>query len=160
MTSELKSATPKTGGPKSRGPKSAETPEISSHNSPTDEFIARKTIVLECESDNAFQEMLDHYAATYQPGSLVEQDLVNEMVVCRWRMQRLRMIETALLDSEMNRDEPEPEPTPADPGYQLAFAFRQKLPNEPTPMPRSSARKDRQHLLIVRHRSFRQLKTA
>src|SRR5215469_7431008 len=124
MTSELKSATARANGAKSRGPKSPETREISSRNSLTHGFTARKTIVLECESDDAFQEMLAYYAAAYQPGSPVEQDLMNEMVACRWRMQRLRMIEAALLDSEMNREDPENEPAPNDPGYQLAFAFR------------------------------------
>src|SRR4029077_3377845 len=42
---------------------------------------------------------------------------------CRWRMQRLRMIETALMDSEMQRELPEAE-NPEDPGYRMAFAFR------------------------------------
>jgi hypothetical protein len=230
MTSDLKSATARANGAKSRGPKTPETREISSRNSLTHGFTARKTIVLECESDDAYHEMLDHYAAIYLPGSPVEQDLVNEMVAARWRMQRLRMIEAALLDSEMNREEPETEtqPPPTDPGYQLAFAFRrvadesraislasryesrlhrmherchrtlrelqherrkqtaepippalvqpepppptveQPLPshsdkksqNEPTPIGPAAARKHRQHLPVVRHRPFRQLKTA
>jgi hypothetical protein len=67
--------------------------------------------------------MLGDYAATYHPSSPVEEGLVNEMVACRWRMQRLRMIETALMDSEMQRELPEAE-NPDDPGYRMAFAFR------------------------------------
>ena len=67
--------------------------------------------------------MLGYYADTYRPGSPVEEDLVHEMVACRWRMERLRLIETALIDSEMDRQPPEAEVT-EDPGYQLAFAFR------------------------------------
>ena len=230
MTSDLKSATARANGAKSRGPKSPETREISSRNSLTHGFTSRKTIVLECESDEAFHEMQDYYAATYLPGSPVEQDLVDEMVAARWRMLRLRAIEVALLDSEMNREEPESatEAPPTDPGYQLAFAFRRvadesraislasryesrlhriherchrtlrelqherrkqtaqpvppallqpepppptaeqpvpsqpdkKLRNEPTPIGPTAVRKHRQHLLAVRHRAFRQLKTA
>jgi hypothetical protein len=34
----------------------------------------------------------------------VEGDLVAEMVAARRRMQRLRLIETALIDNEMQRD--------------------------------------------------------
>jgi hypothetical protein len=168
--------------------------------------------------------MLGDYAATYQPGSPVEEDLVNEMVTCRWRIERLRMMETALLDSEMHREVPQSE-TSDDPGYQMAFAFRrlvdgsraisllsryesrlhrihershrtlrelqqtrkeqttapvspapvqpqaqpaspdEKSRNEPEPLTPAAARKDRQRLSCLRHRSekfqcFRQLKTA
>src|SRR5580700_2727493 len=122
MTSELKSATARANGAKSRGPKSPETLEKSSRNSLQHGFTARKTIVLECECDDDYQEMLADYATTYKPGSPVEQSLVEEMVAARWRILRLRMIETALLDSEMNRELPpnETEPEPTDPGYQIA----------------------------------------
>src|SRR5580692_5655087 len=106
MTSELKSATARTNGAKSRGPKTPETLEKSSRNSLDHGFTAKKTIVLKCENEDEFQEMLRDYAATYQPGSPVEMALVNEMVAASWRMQRLRMIETALLDSEMDRELP------------------------------------------------------
>src|ERR1700676_4765418 len=123
MTSELKSATSRANGAKSNGPKTAEGREKSSQNALTHGFTSKKTIVLKCENEGEFQEMLGFYASTYQPGSPVERDLVHEMVACRWRMERLRMIETALLDSEMDREPPEAEATD-DPGYRMAFAFR------------------------------------
>ena len=41
-------------------------------------------------------------------------------------MLRLRMIETALMDSEMQRELPEAE-NPDDPGYRIAFAFRRPV---------------------------------
>src|SRR5580704_17569594 len=123
MTSELKSATAKANGAKSRGPKTPETREKSSRNSLDHGFTSKKTILLKCENEREFQTMLSDYAATYQPGSPVEEGLVNEMVAARWRMLRLRLIETALIDSEMEREPPESEATD-DPAYQLAFAFR------------------------------------
>jgi len=123
MTSDLKSATSRANGAKSHGPKTAEGREKSSQNSLNHGFTAKKTVLLACENPAQFQEMLGDYAATYQPGSPVEEGLVNEMVACRWRMQRLRMIETALMDSEMQRELPEAE-NPDDPGYRMAFAFR------------------------------------
>src|SRR5260370_12844469 len=126
MTSELKSETSRSNGAKSRGPKTAEGREKSSRNSLDHGFTAKKTILLACENQEQFQKMRSDYAATYQPGSAVEEDLVSEMVACCWRMQRLRLIETALIDSEMDRDLPEGE-TLEDPGYQLAFAFRRLL---------------------------------
>src|ERR1700680_1180406 len=117
MTSELKSATSRANGAKSHGPTTAEGREKSSQNSLVHGFTSKKTVVLQCENEGEFQEMLGFYAETYQPGSAVERDMVHEMVACRWRMERLRMIETALLDSEMDRELPEAENT-GDPGYQ------------------------------------------
>jgi hypothetical protein len=69
MTSELKSATSRANGAKSRGPKTAEGREKSSRNSLDHGFTSKKNIVLECENEDDFQEMLRDYAATYQPGS-------------------------------------------------------------------------------------------
>jgi hypothetical protein len=225
MTSELKSATSRANGAKSHGPITAEGKEKSSLNALDHGFTSKKTIVLKCENEGEFRVMLGDYDAAYKPGSPVEKDLVDQMVACRWRMQRLRMIETALMDSEMERELPEAETT-EDPGYQMAFAFRrlvdgsraislasryesrlhrihershhtlrelqqtrieqiaepvsaapvqpeppppsaelpgqpqpsscdEKSRNEPTPPTPAAARKDRQRLSFVGHRSFR-----
>src|SRR6202158_3301087 len=115
MTSDLKSATSRANGAKSQGPKTAEGKEKSSRNSLVHGLTSKNTMVLAGERENEFQEMLVFYANTYQPGSPVEKDMVHEMVPCRWRMERLRMIETALMDSEMQRVLPEAE-TSDDPG--------------------------------------------
>jgi hypothetical protein len=123
MTSEVKSAASRANGAKSNGPKSAETKEISSRNSLQHGFTAKKTVVLAVESPERFQEMLDHYAETYQPGSPIEEDLVAEMVAAKWRMQRLRMIETALMDDEMKRQLSAAE-APDDPGARIASGFK------------------------------------
>jgi hypothetical protein len=157
MTSELKSATSRANGAKSRGPKTAETREKSSHNSLQHGFTAKKTMVLQCESEDAFHEMLAEYAATYQPGSPVEQVLVNDMVAARWRMQRLRAIEIALLDSEMDREPPETEVTPEDAGYQLACAFR-RLADESRAISLASRYESRLHRIHEHsHRTLREL---
>jgi hypothetical protein len=156
MSSELKSATSRANGTKSQGPKTAEGKEQSSHNSSKHGFTAKKTIVLECENKEQFQEVLRYYTVTYQPGSAVEEDLVSEMVACRWRMQRLRLIETALIDSEMDREMPEGE-TPEDPGYQLAFAFR-RLVDESRAISLASRYESRLHRIHERtHRTLREL---
>ena len=156
MTSELRSATSRANGAKSKGPKTAEGREKSSRNSFKHGFTSKKTIVLKCEKESEFQEMLGFYAETYQPGSPVERDLVHEMVACRWRMERLRLMETALLDSEMDRELPEGEP-PADPGYQLAFAFR-RLVDESRAVSLASRYESRLHRIHERsHRTLREL---
>ena len=156
MTSELKSETSRANGAKSKGPKTAEGREKSSRNSLNHGFTAKKTVVLECEHKEQFQEMLGYYTVTYRPGSAVEEDLVSEMVACRWRMQRLRVIETALIDSEMDRELPEGE-TPEDPGFQLAFAFR-RLVDESRAISLASRYESRLHRIHERtHRTLREL---
>jgi hypothetical protein len=156
MTSELKSATSRANGAKSRGPKTAEGREKSSRNSLDHGFTSKKTILLKCENEGEFQTMLRDYAATYQPGSPVEEGLVNEMVASRWRMLRLRLIETALIDSEMDREPPESETTD-DPAYQLAFAFR-RLVDESRAISLASRYESRLHRIHERsHRTLREL---
>lgn len=159
MTSELKSATARANGAKSRGPKTAEGREKSSHNSLTHGFTAKKTVVLACENQDQFQELLAEYAETYQPGSPVEKDLVAEMVACRWRILRLRMMETALIDSEMQRELPESE-TPSDPGYRMALAFRRQA-DESRAISLISRHESRLHRIHERcHRTLRELQQA
>jgi hypothetical protein len=67
--------------------------------------------------------MLADYADTYRPGCPVEKDLVAEMVACRWRILRIRMMETALMDSEMEREVPESDIT-GDPFRRLVDESR------------------------------------
>ena len=85
MPSQLRSDTARANGAKSLGPKTAETREISSHNSLRHGFTARHIILLECENEDQFKKMEDYFAAMHQPANLAEQDLVDEMVAARWR---------------------------------------------------------------------------
>jgi hypothetical protein len=122
-------------------------------------LTSRKTILLECENEEEFQEMLVDYVATYRPGSPVESSLVDEMVAARWRMQRLRMIEAALFDSEMNREHlpTDLQPEPTDPGYQIAAAFR-RLADESRALSLASRYESRLHRIHERsHRTLREL---
>lgn len=157
MASELKSATSRTNGAKSKGPKSPETRQISSRNSVTHGFTARKTVVLACENPEQFQKILDYYADTYQPGSPVEEDLVGDMVAACWRTHRLRMIETALLDSEIEREPSVAGPggVPLDGGYKIAFAFR-RLVDESHAISLASRYESRLHR--IHERSYRTLR--
>src|SRR6266478_2678926 len=156
MTSELKSATSRANGAKSHGPTTGEGKENSSQNSLNHGFTAKKTILLQCENQEQFQKMQADYTVTYQPGSPVQEYLVSEMVACRWRMQRLRLIETALIDSEMDRELPDVA-TPEDPGYQLAFAFR-RLVDESRAISLASRYESRLHRIHEQsHRTLREL---
>src|SRR5258708_32693430 len=56
-------------------------------------LMRHHTILLECENEDEFQELEEEFAATHQPATPAEQDLVNEMVAARWRINRIRTIE-------------------------------------------------------------------
>src|SRR2546428_518304 len=126
MPSQLRSDTARANGAKSRGPKSAETREKSSRNSLRHGFTSRHTILLECENEDEFQDLEEEFAATYQPATPAEQDLVDEMVAARWRINRIRTIETVIMDCEMVRKKAEIEKTflQPDSGIHMAMAFR------------------------------------
>jgi hypothetical protein len=159
MTSTLKSAASRVNGAKSKGPITAEGKNQSSRNSLVHGFTAKHIIVLACENEDEFQELLDDYSGAYQPGSAVESGLVEEMVACRWRMQRLRAIETALLDSEMDRAAAETATQVAtdDPSHQLAFAFR-RLVDESRAISLASRYEARLHRIHERsHQTLREL---
>jgi hypothetical protein len=159
MTSELKAAASRANGAKSHGPKSPETREKSSRNSLTHGFTSKNIVVLECENNDDFQDMLAYYAETYRPGSGVEEALVAEMVASHWRMQRLRMIETALYDREMNAGDAEGN-TPEDPGQQLAQAF-DRLADGSRAISLASRNESRLHRMHERtHRTLRELQQA
>src|SRR5713101_305939 len=125
MPSELRSATARANGAKSRGPKSAATREKSSLNATRHGFTAHNTVLLQCEDPDLFQQIRSEYLATYKPATPEEEVLVDEMIVTRWRIQRLWTIETALIDREVTRQQPEMEKAgTVDPAANLAVAFR------------------------------------
>ena len=126
MPSQLRSDTARANGAKSRGPKTAETKEKSSRNSLRHGFTSRHTMLLECEDEDEFQELEEEFAATHQPATPAEQDLVNEMVAARWRINRIRTIETVIMDCEMVRKKAEIEKQYIEPdsGIHMGMAFR------------------------------------
>jgi len=103
MPTQLKSETARVNGAKSQGPKTAEGREKSSANSFKHGLSARNIVVLECENEDDFWMVHNEQMQIHQPATPAEKDLVDQMVAARWRMRRLRSIESALLDSEMIR---------------------------------------------------------
>ena len=62
---------------------------------------ARNIVVLDCENDDDFWTVHNDQMEIHQPATPAEKDLVDQMVAARWRMRRLRSIESTLLDTEM-----------------------------------------------------------
>jgi hypothetical protein len=91
-------------GAKAAGTKSPAGLQISSKNA-IRHGLTSKTLVLSNESQAIFEQLRDSYIAKFQPQDDVEMDLVHEMVAALWRLRRMRGIETALFDLEMDRQE-------------------------------------------------------
>jgi len=124
--SQLRSDTSRANGAKSNGPKSAETRAISSQNALKHGFTSCHTTVLKCEDLDEFQGAIDRHYATYHPANTAQENLVDEMISARWRIRRIRIAETQLLDLEMMRNHAAVEKfyTQPEPGAYLAEAVR------------------------------------
>lgn len=92
-------------GAKSNGPKSEETRAKSSANSLRHGLTARHTILLSCEDSAEFMRLSDEYEQLYLPASVVEVELVKNMIAARWRIGRLWTIEATLLDDEIAKSQ-------------------------------------------------------
>ena len=93
-------------GAKSRGPVTPEGKRISSQNAVRHGLLA-ETVLLSNESRERFEALLDSYMEKFQPRDEVEADLVEEMVVAKWRQRRLWSIEAAALDYRMDKQRKE-----------------------------------------------------
>jgi hypothetical protein len=92
---------PKHGG----GPKTPEGKARSAKNA-LRHGLTGATVVLAGEDPNQFQELLANYIADYQPATTVQLDLVHELAVCRWRIQRCWTMESNLFDIAVGRNKP------------------------------------------------------
>ena len=81
-------------GALSNGPKTEEGKAISSRNSTTHGLLAN-SIVIEGESHEAFQDLLDSMIIEWNPFNFDEYALVEAMAVARWRQMRAWSLTTA-----------------------------------------------------------------
>jgi len=89
-------------GAKSNGPKTPEGKAISSANSLRHGMTA-KGVLLTSEDPEAFHKLAAAYYVKFQPDDDVECDLIDEMVIAKWRQRRDWSNEAALFDLEMDR---------------------------------------------------------
>jgi hypothetical protein len=85
-------------GAKSNGPVTEEGRAKSSQNAVKHGLSARKVVVLDGESEDGWTEFHQGYIAKFRPRDTVEEHLVLEMAVNRWRLQRAWAMETSTLD--------------------------------------------------------------
>jgi hypothetical protein len=100
--SKLKSETARINGAKSHGPQTPEGRAKSSANS-RKHGLAPKYALLPDESAAEFRLLFDDYTDQFHPQTGVETELVEVMVIARWRLRRLLAIETKLFEMEISR---------------------------------------------------------
>lgn len=100
MCTPAKSAAARRNGAKSLGPVTPEGKARSSRNALT-HGLAASHVTLMNEQEPLLQSMLQGYIEEWQPQNVTERDLVEQMVVAKWRHRRMLGIESALLDVEM-----------------------------------------------------------
>jgi hypothetical protein len=125
MVSNLKSETSRANGAKSRGPTTDEGKEKSSRNAIKHGLTAGSgNILLDCESQDEFDEVQKKLLGIHAPATPAEKDIVEEMIAARWRTRRMWTIETNLLNVEILTQQSNPSVSEGDPGIHLAMAFR------------------------------------
>ncbi len=123
MPSKLRSETARLNGAKSRGPKTPEGKDKSSQNAVQHGLTSQSLLVLACESQSQFDEILNKMMEIYQPANAAEIDLVEEMAAFRWRIRRMWGIQTSLMDAEILNQESQSAVAAGNRAY-IAKAFR------------------------------------
>lgn len=100
MPTNKKSDSARANGSKSKGPKTDEGKARSSKNAVTHGLTANFT-VLDHESQDDFQILLDAHVDRFQPADDVELELVHAMAITRWRIRRVAELETELLENKV-----------------------------------------------------------
>jgi hypothetical protein len=125
MSSQLQIDSARRNGSLSRGPKTAEGRAKSALNSTKHGLNSKKLFVLANESEEAFSEVLEAIKNQFTPGTVMENDICVEMAHARWRLRRLWIVETAIIDKTMDCQQDELNKTfkSFDEGTRLAAAF-------------------------------------
>ena len=84
------------------GPKTPEGKANSSRNALKHGATSKKIVLLQNESEEAWQQMVDDCIEEFNPVTRFEQRIVQEIAYIKWRALRAIAIETSLLDTEMD----------------------------------------------------------
>jgi hypothetical protein len=104
--SSLRSVSSRANGAKSQGPVTAAGKARSAQNSVT-HGIFRSPFVLRNESNPAFLQLEAGFKEEWDPQGPTETALVEQMIICQWRLKRIWQTEVAAIDMQMDQDAPE-----------------------------------------------------
>jgi hypothetical protein len=145
MATQKRIAASRQNGAKSHGPITDEGKARSSRNAIRHGLLSH-TVVLDDEDPKEFKALLDQHVAKFQPNGDIEHQTVEEMAICRWKLRRLNIIETTLIDDHSRDNGYEDD---ADLSIAEAFVTHR---HSIAQLERYSARLTRQY-----HRAFRHL---
>jgi hypothetical protein len=104
MTTSRKSESARANGAKSHGPTTPEGKLASSQNA-TQHGIFSRTMVLQCESQPRFEQVLAELKDQVQPRNSSESGYVEMMAIARWRQMRVWAVQKTAIELEMARVE-------------------------------------------------------
>lgn len=109
-------------GAKSKGPVTIQGKAISSRNA-LHHGATAKAITLSIENSDAYIRLSEAYYQKFQPADEVECDLIDELAVCRWRLNRDLSNEAALYELEMDRQTKDLDEKYSNMPHPARFAF-------------------------------------
>ncbi len=109
-------------GSRSRGPVTPEGKARVSQNGTKHGLAGSKCIVLEGESEEKWQSLLESCIAQFQPRTDLELELVEEIAAARWRIRRSRTVETAMINMQIEKQRKEIEGEYRQPDYTIRHA--------------------------------------
>src|ERR1035441_88998 len=116
MSSVRRILSSRTNGARSLGPLTAEGKRRSSQNATSHGLLGHQ-IVMQDESPEGFEAVMNNHLDRLQPADGMEFGMVEEMVASHWRLRRAWALETRLLENEAAAQ------TAADPLDRLTNAF-------------------------------------
>jgi hypothetical protein len=103
MASQAQIDSARRNGALSRGPKTPEGRRRSSMNALRHGFTASRNLVLADEDAAGYARIVAGYLLEFQPCTAAQQQLVEELASCQWRMRRAVAIDTAAHNLELDR---------------------------------------------------------
>jgi hypothetical protein len=88
-------------GARSKGPKTEAGKAKSAQNGIKHGLRSDNLVVLRNENPAIWQSVLDTFHARYRPADRIEEELVEDIAFCLWRLRRVRGVESALWDIAM-----------------------------------------------------------
>jgi hypothetical protein len=105
MASKAKADAARANGRKSRGPVTPEGKARSSQNG-IKHGAYTDAVCLRGEDAEAFEVLLGSYRQIHQPSNREQDDLVHDLAADRWRLNRYRILQTAAIETEIDRQRP------------------------------------------------------
>src|SRR5688572_17806304 len=88
----------KKNGAKSKGPVTTEGRARSSQNAVRHGLTSHKSVIIDGESKEEWEQFQHEFLVKFQPRDFVEERIVIEMAVCRWRLERIWKMQVSILD--------------------------------------------------------------